>query len=105
LNQDAVGISRDAVVLDQITAAGAGEANAEVVVRRHGRRRCAQRGRTDGTVAAQEIVHDVIVVAAGEADPPTWSPTRIGGISDRDDSVDDAVRHACGQQPAETIVV
>ena len=95
----------DAVVLDQVAAAGADEANTEVVVGADGRRRCAQRRRTDGTVAAEEIVHDVIVVAVDEAVPPTRSPTRIGGVPDRDDSFDEAVCHASGQQPAETIVM
>src|SRR6185437_6381704 len=88
-----------------VTAAGADEADAEVVVGSDRGRRGAQRGRTDGTVAPEEIVHDVIVVAADEAVSPTRRYSRISGVPDRDDSFDRAVCHAIGQYAAVTIVV
>ena len=80
LNQDAVRVATDAVVFDQVPATRPDETDTEVVVGRDCRYRCAQRGRTDGTVAAEETVHDVIVVAVDKAVSPTRRRARIGRV-------------------------
>ena len=94
LDQNAVDVSANAVVLYHVAAAVADQANAEVVTRR-----------PYGTIPAKLIPPDAVVVAVDETVPTTRGVAGVTRVLDGDVVFDDALRHGCGQQAAEAIVM
>src|SRR5687768_17900286 len=94
LDENAIGVAANAVVLDHVTAAVADQADTEVVIAVGNR-----------TVAAEQIPSNAIVVTVDVAVATTEGRTRVVRVSDRDAVFDDAVRHGIEEYAAEAVVV